>query len=260
MRDFRHAKAVARTLRAEFAGRGAKISISESLELVAKLFGVADWNTLAASIAKAAEKPPGAGAPEERGQPSGVADDWLLATLGDGAKRARGAPGDWLFATLGGGASAIGAPGPVKVSSILTAALHRSAVFAHERSHEYSTLEHLLLALLDDADARAVLDGCRSDVERLRRTLIRYLDHDLAVLVFEGDQAVKPTAGFHRVIQRAFIHAQATRRPEVNGAHVLVAMFSEQESHACFFLQEQGMTRQEAIVANGRHKGGQPAA
>ncbi len=135
----------------------------------------------------------------------------------------------------------------------LERALHQALTFANERDHEYATLEHLLLALLDDKDARAVLDACNVDVTSLRKTLVDYVDDDLTNLVTGYDEDAKPTAGFQRVIQRAVIHVQSSGREEVTGANVLVAIFAERESHAAYFLQEQNMTRYDAVnyIAHG---------
>jgi ATP-dependent Clp protease ATP-binding subunit ClpA len=125
--------------------------------------------------------------------------------------------------------------------------LHRALAFANERHHEYATLEHLLLALIDDQDAAAVMRACNVDLEALRRNLHEYVDAELTNLVTDGREDSKPTAGFQRVIQRAVIHVQSSGREEVTGANVLVAIFAERESHAAYFLQEQDMTRYDAV-------------
>ena len=132
--------------------------------------------------------------------------------------------------------------------------LHRAVAYANQRRHEYATLEHLLLSLADDAEAAQVMRACNVDLNALKKNLVTYLDTELNSLVVEdgGDDA-KPTAGFQRVIQRAVIHVQSSGRDEVTGANVLVAVFSERESHAAFFLQEQDMTRYDAVnfIAHG---------
>ncbi|KPB01620.1 ATP-dependent Clp protease ATP-binding subunit ClpA [Ahrensia marina] len=135
----------------------------------------------------------------------------------------------------------------------LEKALHQALTLASEREHEYATLEHLLLALIDDSDAKSVLDACNVDVDALRRTLFEYVDNELANLATGYDEDAKPTAGFQRVIQRAVIHVQSSGREEVTGANVLVAIFAERESHAAYFLQEQNMTRYDAVnyIAHG---------
>ncbi len=132
-------------------------------------------------------------------------------------------------------------------SPSLEKALHQALTFANERHHEYATLEHLLLALIDDVDASAVMGACSVDLDVLRKTVTEYVDTELASLITGYDEDSKPTAGFQRVIQRAVIHVQSSGREEVTGANVLVAIFAERESHAAFFLQEQEMTRYDAV-------------
>ena len=129
----------------------------------------------------------------------------------------------------------------------MTASLHRAVALATERRHSYTTLEHLLLALTEDADAVAVLEACKVDVIRLKRTLIGYIDDELLLLVQKEATEPPPTAGFHRVVQRAVIHVQASGGGEATGANLLVAMFSETESHAFVFLSQQGITRLDAV-------------
>src|SRR5215207_11259004 len=146
------------------------------------------------------------------------------------------------------------------LSRNLEQTLHRALGLANERRHEYATLEHLLLALTDDGDATNVLRACGVDVEKLKRDLTEFLDKDLAGLVAERSGDPKPTAGFQRVVQRAAIHVQSSGRDEVTGANVLVALFSERESHAVYFLQMQDMTRLDAVnyISHGIAK--RPAA
>lgn len=132
-------------------------------------------------------------------------------------------------------------------SNSLEKALHRALAYANERRYEYATLEHLLLALLDDQDAAAVMRACSVDLDILQRNLIEYIDTELVNLIAEVVDDAKPTAGFQRVIQRAVIHVQSSGREEVTGANVLVAIFAERESHAAYFLQEQDMTRYDAV-------------
>jgi ATP-dependent Clp protease ATP-binding subunit ClpA len=133
------------------------------------------------------------------------------------------------------------------LSRNLEKTLHRALAFANERRHEYATLEHLLLALTEDQDAMAVLRACTVDIEKLRRELINYIDNELVNLVAAQVEDAKPTASFQRVLQRAAIHVQSSGREEVTGANVLVALFAERESHAVYFLQEQDMTRFDAV-------------
>jgi Glyoxalase superfamily protein/Clp amino terminal domain, pathogenicity island component len=155
MRDFRDAKAMARTLRAALATKGFKITISQSLELIAEAFGMADWNTLAAVIRQEA-----------------------------GTARSRGV------------AAAAGERGRVPLpafSSALDSTLQRAAAYASERDHEYTTLEHLLLALIDDADASAVMEVCKVDLRALKEDLVSYLDGELKALVVADGRDSRPT-------------------------------------------------------------------
>jgi len=133
------------------------------------------------------------------------------------------------------------------LSRSLEQALHRAIKLASDRHHEYATLEHLLLALLDDPDAGQVMKACNVDVDALRQSLVKYVDEELITLVIEDGEDAKPTTGFQRVVQRAVLHVQNSGRDEVTGANVLVALFTERESHAVYFLQEQNMTRLDAV-------------
>ena len=139
-------------------------------------------------------------------------------------------------------------------SNTLEQAIHGALALANARRHELATLEHLLLALIDEPDAAKVMRACSVDLDDLRRTLVEFVDDELSTLVtdVEGSEAV-PTAAFQRVIQRAAIHVQSSGRTEVTGANVLVAIFAERESNAAFFLQEQDMTRYDAVnfIAHG---------
>ncbi len=139
-------------------------------------------------------------------------------------------------------------------STTLEQAIHSALALANARRHELATLEHLLLALIDEPDAARVMKACSVNLEELKKTLIDFIDDDLSTLVtnVEGSEAV-PTAAFQRVIQRAAIHVQSSGRNEVTGANVLVAIFAERESNAAYFLQEQDMTRYDAVnfIAHG---------
>jgi len=139
-------------------------------------------------------------------------------------------------------------------SNTLEQAIHAALALANARRHELATLEHLLLALIDEPDAARVMQACNVELEELRKTLLDYIEDDLSTLVtdVEGSEAV-PTASFQRVIQRAAIHVQSSGRTEVTGANVLVAIFAERESNAAYFLQEQDMTRYDAVnfIAHG---------
>src|SRR6266853_1210888 len=132
-------------------------------------------------------------------------------------------------------------------SQSLEQSLHRALAIANERHHQYATLEHLLLSLIDDSDAAAVMRACSVDLDKLRTSLVNYLETEFENLVTDGSDDAKPTAGFQRVIQRAVIHVQSSGREEVTGANVLIAIFAERESHAAYFLQEQDMTRYDAV-------------
>lgn len=133
------------------------------------------------------------------------------------------------------------------LSRNLERSLHRALSSARERQHEFATLEHLLFALVEDQDAISVLRACGVDVAKLREDLVDYLDNELGNLVVNRDEDPKPTASFQRVVQRAAIHVQTAGRQEVTGANILIAMFSERESHAVFYLQEQEMSRFDAV-------------
>ncbi|THD84967.1 ATP-dependent Clp protease ATP-binding subunit ClpA [Aliigemmobacter aestuarii] len=139
-------------------------------------------------------------------------------------------------------------------STTLEQAIHQALAIANQHRHELATLEHLLLALIDEPDAARVMKACAVNLDELRKTLTDFIDDDLSTLVteVEGSEAV-PTAAFQRVIQRAAIHVQSSGRTEVTGANVLVAIFAERESNAAYFLQEQDMTRYDAVnfIAHG---------
>jgi hypothetical protein len=221
MRDFRDAKAMAHTLRAALAAKGLKITISQSLELIAKAFGVADWNTLSAAIRQEAP-----------------------------------APGNDASVSPRLTAERLQRPEP-HFSRELESTLHRALAEANHREHEYATLEHLLLALIDDPDASAVMTACKVDLGLLREKLTNYIDKELRELVKPNGDDARPTAAFQRVMARAVTHTQWVGREEITGANALVAMLAEKESLAVRLLGEQGMTRQDAVnfVVHGIVKG-----
>ncbi len=134
-------------------------------------------------------------------------------------------------------------------SRTLEQTLRRALTLANEHAHEYVTLEHLLLALVDDDDAAQVMSACKVDLDKLRQNLDAYLEDELDNLVVDNrdHEEARPTAGFQRVLQRAMLHVDSSGQREVTGANVLVALFSERESHAAYFLQEQDMTRYDAV-------------
>ena len=139
----------------------------------------------------------------------------------------------------------------------LESALERALTAAGERQHEYATLEHLLLALTEDDDAVEVMTACKVDIASLKQALEQYIDEDLSSLITDSPSGrVQPTAAFQRVVQRAVLHVESSGRDEVSGANILISIFSERESHATYFLQEQDMTRYDAVnfVSHGVSK------
>src|ERR1700759_2583179 len=133
------------------------------------------------------------------------------------------------------------------LSRHLEQALHRAIKLASDRHHEYATPEHLLLALIDHTDAGQGMKACKVDADAWGKILQKYIDEELMTLVIEDGEDAKPTTGFQRVVQRAVLHVQNSGRDEVTGANVLVALFTERESHAVYFLQEQNMNRLDAV-------------
>ncbi len=135
--------------------------------------------------------------------------------------------------------------------------LHNALSAASSRRHEYATLEHLLLALIDDTHASRVMAACGVQTTELKDAVVHYLDNELEALKIEGETDPTPTSGFQRVVQRAILHVQSSGRDEVTGANVLVALFSERESYAVYFLQQQDMSRLDAVtyISHGVGKG-----
>jgi Glyoxalase superfamily protein/Clp amino terminal domain, pathogenicity island component len=206
MRDFHDAKAMAHTLRAALAAKGLKVTIGESLELIAQAFGAADWNTLSATIRAQAPAPPESASPPPPPTLDSLGAARFSAPSGAGGETSR-------------------------FSAELELTLRRALAYANERKHEYTTLEHLLLALIDDADASAVMKACEVDLGTLNERLTSYIDNELKILVIDDGKS-RPTTAFHRVIQRTVIHVQSSGREEATGANVLVAIFAERESPA----------------------------
>ncbi|MZR31115.1 ATP-dependent Clp protease ATP-binding subunit ClpA [Sneathiella litorea] len=132
-------------------------------------------------------------------------------------------------------------------SNSLEETLHRAMALATSRRHEFAMLEHLLFSLTEDQDAAAVMRACNVDVDLLRKDLETFITDELDDLVMDGFVEARPTLSFQRVVQRALINVESSGREEVTGANVLVAIFSERESHAAYFLQKQEMTRLDAI-------------
>ncbi|WP_066810490.1 ATP-dependent Clp protease ATP-binding subunit ClpA [Sphingomonas asaccharolytica] len=145
-------------------------------------------------------------------------------------------------------------------ASALETTLHKALEAASSRRHEYATLEHLLLALVDDEHASKVMASCGVDLDELKMTVAQYLDTELDALKVDKATDPSPTSGFQRVVQRAILHVQSSGRDEVTGANVLVALFSERESYAVYFLQQQDMSRLDAVsfISHGVGKGGTP--
>jgi len=145
-------------------------------------------------------------------------------------------------------------------ASALETTLHKALEAASSRRHEYATLEHLLLALVDDEHASKVMASCGVDLGELKTTVAHYLDTELEALKVDQATDPSPTSGFQRVVQRAILHVQSSGRDEVTGANVLVALFSERESYAVYFLQQQDMSRLDAVsfISHGVGKGGTP--
>ena len=146
-------------------------------------------------------------------------------------------------------------------ASALESTLHKALEAASSRRHEYATLEHLLLALIDDEHASKVMSACGVELGELKRIVAHYLDTELEALKVQQATDPSPTSGFQRVVQRAILHVQSSGRDEVTGANVLVALFSERESYAVYFLQQQDMSRLDAVsyISHGVGKGGTPA-
>jgi hypothetical protein len=219
MRDFRDAKAIARSLRGLLAAKGTKISVGESLELTSKALGAADWNTLAALIQAADTPPAGDSKPAPPTMPSRASSK--------------------LFADA------------------LDSTLHRGVAAAAQRLHQSVTVEHLLLALIDDPDAAVVMTSCQVDLAALSAKLTGYIDERYAETVVEGGDGPTPSAGFQRTMQRAIVNVQSSGRGQVSGANVLIAIFWEGESGAAALLAQHGMTRLDAVnfVTHGVIKG-----
>jgi len=145
-------------------------------------------------------------------------------------------------------------------ASALETTLHKALEAASSRRHEYATLEHLLLALIDDEHGSKVMQACGVDLDELKTIVAHYLDTELEALKVDAATDPSPTSGFQRVVQRAILHVQSSGRDEVTGANVLVALFSERESYAVYFLQQQDMSRLDAVsfISHGVGKGGTP--
>ena len=142
------------------------------------------------------------------------------------------------------------------LSKELEQSLNSAFKHAHDKRHEYITVEHLLLAMLDNSSAVEVLKACGGNVEQLRRELYQFLDETTPLIPPGINRETQPTLGFQRVLQRAVFHVQSSGKKEVTGANILVAIFSEQDSHAVYLLHKQDITRLDVVnfIAHGISK------
>ena len=147
------------------------------------------------------------------------------------------------------------------IAQELEISLHMAFVEARQKRHEFITIEHLLLALLDNPSATETLRACGGNIEQLRINLARFIDDHVPAVGGTDDVETQPTIGFHKVIQRAMLHVQSSGKKEVNGANVLVAIFGEKDSHAVYCLQKQGITRLDVVnfISHGIRKVPQPS-
>jgi hypothetical protein len=229
MRDYRDAKAMAQSARTFLASYDLRITNSQSLELIAEAFGVADWNTLAATIRGEVSAPR-----TEAGKPP--------ASIEAGIR-----------------------PPTPGLSSELEHTLQRALAYSDARKHQYATCEHLLLALTDDPNASKVMQACNVDLAVLQKSLTDYLDNDLRSIVVETGASVgesRPTAAFQRVMERALAHADQIGQQEVTGDNVMVVIFAERLSPAVRRLYGQNMSAEDAanFVEQGIIKGNDTAA
>jgi hypothetical protein len=214
MRDYRDAKTMAHTARVFLGDHGLKITNSQSLELIAPAFGAADWNTLAATIRG------------EVSTPRAEATTPSPATIDAGIR-----------------------PRVSRFSSELERTLQRALAHGDARKHQYTTCEHLLLALTDDPNASKVMQACRVDLMAIKKSLTDYIDNDLRSIVVETGISIggsRPTAAFQRVMQRAEAHAEQMGQQEVTGNNVLVVTFAERLSPAVRRLYGQDMSAEDA--------------
>src|SRR5207247_212331 len=139
------------------------------------------------------------------------------------------------------------------IAQELEVSLHMAFVEARQKQHEFITVEHLLLAMLDNPSAAEVLKACGVDLEELRSVLTDFISEHTPRLAAHSDADTQPTQGFQRVIQRAILHVQSSGKKEVTGANVLVAIFGEKESHAVYFLNQRGVTSLDVVnyIAHG---------
>ena len=142
------------------------------------------------------------------------------------------------------------------IAQELEVSLHMAFMDARQKRHELITVEHLLLAMLDNPSAAEVLKACGSNIETLRNELTQYIDDHTPTISGEDEVDTQPTLGFQRVIQRAMLHVQSSGKKEVNGSNILVAIYGEKDSHAVYFLHQQGVTRLDVVnfIAHGVSK------
>jgi hypothetical protein len=213
-------------LREFLAADGISLKQTHAYEALARTLGYANWNTLQALLNATPS-------PESDASPTATAlSDKQPARTDDKSNAEQHA------VEKGRG---------VRLSPSLEQSLHRAIGLASERHHEYATLEHLLLSLTEVQDAASVFLACHINMDQLRKELTDYIDSKLDPLVTTVPGATKPTTGFQRVVQRAILHVQNSGGGEVTGANVLVALFTERESHAVNILQQKGMTRLDAV-------------
>ena len=143
------------------------------------------------------------------------------------------------------------------IAQELEVSLHMAFMDARQKKHEFITVEHLLLAMLENPSALEVLKACGTNLDELKKLLVDFIEEHTP-LIADGDAETQPTLGFQRVIQRAILHVQSSGKKEVTGANVLVAIFGEKDSHAVYFLHEKGVTRLDVVnfIAHGIAKVG----
>ncbi len=148
------------------------------------------------------------------------------------------------------------------IAQELEVSLHMAFVEARQQRHEFITVEHLLMALLDNPSAAEVLRACSANIDDLRKSLAGFIKENTPTVAGSDEVDTQPTLGFQRVIQRAIMHVQSTGsgKKEVTGANVLVAIFGEKDSHAVYYLHQQGVTRLDVVnfIAHGIKKSEPP--
>ena len=133
------------------------------------------------------------------------------------------------------------------IAQELEVSLHMAFVEARQKRHEFITVEHLLLALLENPSAQEVLKACAAKIDELKKALSEFIEQHTPIVAGDGEVNTQPTLGFQRVIQRAILHVQSSGKKEVTGANVLVAIYGEKDSHAVYFLHQQGVSRLDVV-------------